>query len=58
MSGPNTTMRQAIATTLRDQMVRDLSIVVLGEDVGRHGGSFQVTAGLQEQFGAGSSTCP
>jgi len=47
----DSTMRQAIATTLRDQMVKDSSIVVLGEDVGRHGGSFQVTAGLQEQFG-------
>jgi pyruvate dehydrogenase E1 component beta subunit len=46
------TMRQAIAETLREHMLADPTIVVLGEDVGRHGGSFQVTAGLQEEFGS------
>jgi pyruvate/2-oxoglutarate/acetoin dehydrogenase E1 component len=52
-------MRQAIAETLREHMLADPTIVVLGEDVGRHGGSFQVTAGLQEEFGSrlGCSTC-
>lgn len=52
MSSTVMTMRQAIAMTLRGQMSKDESIVVLGEDIGRHGGSFQVTAGLQEEFGS------
>lgn len=46
------TMRQAITDTLRTRMLADPTIVVLGEDVGRHGGSFQVTAGMQEEFGS------
>lgn len=51
MSSTTVTMRQAITDTLRAHMQSDRTIVVLGEDVGRHGGSFQVTAGLQEEFG-------
>jgi len=52
MTATDRTMRQAITETLRERMAADPSIIVLGEDVGRHGGSFQVTAGLQEEFGA------
>jgi pyruvate dehydrogenase E1 component beta subunit len=33
-------------------MGRDTRIVILGEDVGREGGVFRVTDGLQEKFGA------
>jgi pyruvate/2-oxoglutarate/acetoin dehydrogenase E1 component len=33
-------------------MERDPSVLVLGEDVGRLGGVFRATAGLQERFGA------
>lgn len=45
------TMRQAISGTLQKLMEEDARIIVLGEDVGRHGGSFQVTAGLLDRFG-------
>jgi pyruvate dehydrogenase E1 component beta subunit len=45
-------MVQAINLALRQEMERDGRIVVLGEDVGRDGGVFRVTEGLQEQFGA------
>ncbi len=37
---------------LHVEMERDPSVLVLGEDVGRLGGVFRATAGLQERFGA------
>jgi pyruvate dehydrogenase E1 component beta subunit len=36
---------------LRLEMRRDPRVVVLGEDVGRFGGVFRATSGLQEEFG-------
>jgi pyruvate dehydrogenase E1 component beta subunit len=44
-------MLQAINLALREEMRRDSRIVVLGEDVGRLGGVFRVTEGLQKEFG-------
>lgn len=43
---------QAITDCLRVEMRRDDRVVVLGEDVGRFGGVFRATVGLQEEFGA------
>jgi 2-oxoisovalerate dehydrogenase E1 component beta subunit len=37
---------------LRVEMRRDPDVVVLGEDVGRFGGVFRATQGLQQEFGA------
>jgi len=45
-------MVEAINLALREEMDRDSRIVVLGEDVGREGGVFRVTDGLQERFGS------
>jgi pyruvate dehydrogenase E1 component beta subunit len=42
---------QAVNQALRDEMRRDPSVVVLGEDVGRFGGVFRATQGLFEEFG-------
>jgi pyruvate dehydrogenase E1 component beta subunit len=42
---------QAINLALRQEMERDDSVVVLGEDVGVDGGVFRVTDGLLEAFG-------
>jgi pyruvate dehydrogenase E1 component beta subunit len=42
---------QAVNDALRVEMRRDPRVVVLGEDVGRFGGVFHVTTGLQEEFG-------
>lgn len=42
---------QAINQTLQQQMAKDNSIVLLGEDIGKEGGVFRVTAGLQNEFG-------
>jgi len=44
-------MVEAINLALREEMERDNRVVVLGEDVGREGGVFRVTDGLQEKFG-------
>lgn len=44
-------MVQAINLALKEEMQRDESVVILGEDVGRDGGVFRVTEGLLELFG-------
>lgn len=43
---------QAINSGLRDAMRQDDDVVLMGEDIGRLGGVFRVTQGLQEEFGA------
>jgi pyruvate dehydrogenase E1 component beta subunit len=43
---------EAINSGLMAEMEKDPSVVVLGEDVGREGGVFRVTEGLQAKFGA------
>ena len=42
---------QAVNDALRLEMRRNQRVVVLGEDVGRFGGVFRATSGLQEEFG-------
>src|SRR6476661_6154900 len=49
---PQMTMVQAISDALRVSLRDDSRVVVLGEDVGRNGGVFRVTEGLQAEFGA------
>ncbi|MDQ3032686.1 MAG: alpha-ketoacid dehydrogenase subunit beta [Myxococcota bacterium] len=49
--GSQKTMVQAINEALRLEMRRDDRVVLLGEDVGRVGGVFRVTAGLWDEFG-------
>lgn len=45
------TMIQAINDAMRLAMQEDDRVIVLGEDVGRNGGVFRATEGLQELFG-------
>jgi pyruvate dehydrogenase E1 component beta subunit len=45
------TIAQAVRDAMRDEMARDKSVLVLGEDVGVDGGVFRATDGLLEQFG-------
>jgi 2-oxoisovalerate dehydrogenase E1 component beta subunit len=47
------TMAKALNEGLRSAMERDPRVVVMGEDVGRLGGVFRVTDGLQKDFGEG-----
>ncbi len=49
--GPRLTMQQAIKQTLEDEMSRDMTILVFGEDVGAFGGVHRVTDSLQARFG-------
>ena len=49
---PKVTMVEAIAMAQAWELAHDASVVVLGEDVGRSGGVFRATAGLQQRFGA------
>jgi 2-oxoisovalerate dehydrogenase E1 component beta subunit len=42
---------QAIREGLAEEMRSDETVMVMGEDVGRAGGVFRVTQGLQEEFG-------
>jgi 2-oxoisovalerate dehydrogenase E1 component beta subunit len=45
------TFIESVRTTLAEEMRRDESIVVLGEDVGKKGGVFLATDGLYDEFG-------
>ena len=45
------TLIESVRETLRSEMRRDESIVVLGEDVGKKGGVFLATDGLYDEFG-------
>ena len=45
------TYREALNQALAEEMRRDESVIVLGEDVALYGGSFKVTKGLLEEFG-------
>ena len=44
-------MIEAINDCFHTELARDDSVLVMGEDVGRAGGVFRATAGLQERFG-------
>ncbi len=44
-------MVKAINSALKEEMERDKTVMVLGEDVGADGGVFRVTDGLIDQFG-------
>jgi pyruvate dehydrogenase E1 component beta subunit len=42
---------EAVNAALREEMQRDERVMILGEDVGRAGGVFRATEGLQKLFG-------
>ncbi len=46
-----TTYIQAINEALKDEMRRDDSVFMIGEDIGRYGGLFRVTRNLFDEFG-------
>ncbi len=49
---PSKTVVESIRDTLRDEMIRDERVIIMGEDVGQQGGVFLATEGLYQQFGA------
>ncbi len=48
---PKLNMVQAINLALHQEMQRDDSVLVLGQDIGVNGGVFRITEGLIEKFG-------
>jgi 2-oxoisovalerate dehydrogenase E1 component len=48
---PGVNIRNAVNMALREGLQRDKRVVIFGEDVGKNGGVFQVTRGLQDEFG-------
>jgi len=48
---PTLNIIQAVNDALRQEMRRDPTVVILGEDVGKFGGVFRASQGLQEEFG-------
>ena len=45
------TMGKALTAGLRQAMLDDPKVVLMGEDIGKLGGVFRVTEGLQAEFG-------
>src|SRR5919202_927693 len=48
---PVITYRQALTEALREEMTSDENVFLLGEEIGRFGGSYKVTEGLLDEFG-------
>ncbi len=48
---PGVNIRNAVNMALREGLKGDKRVVIFGEDVGENGGVFQVTRGLQDEFG-------
>ncbi|WP_136716572.1 alpha-ketoacid dehydrogenase subunit beta [Halorientalis salina] len=48
---PEKSMRHAINDALSEELARDDSAYLIGEDIGKAGGSFAVTRGLHDEFG-------
>ncbi len=47
----NITFAQAVRTAIREEMRRDETVILFGEDVGQYGGVYGATTGLQREFG-------
>jgi pyruvate dehydrogenase E1 component beta subunit len=45
------TYREAMRQAIREALIRDPRVFLMGEDVGRYGGCFAVSRGLLEEFG-------
>lgn len=48
----NLSMRDALRAALHEEMLRDETVFVMGEEVGRWQGTHRVTRGLYDEFGA------
>ena len=45
------TVREALNAAMREEMGRDASVCIMGEEVGEYNGAYKVTRGLLDQFG-------
>jgi pyruvate dehydrogenase E1 component beta subunit len=46
------TFRQALHDTLREELLRDENVFLMGEEIGIFEGSYKITAGLLKEFGS------
>lgn len=46
------TFRQALHDALREELLRDENVFLMGEEIGNFEGSYKITAGLLKEFGA------
>ena len=49
------TMREALNQALREEMLRDENVFLMGEEVAAYQGAYKVTKGLLEELGAKAS---
>ena len=49
---PVMTIREAVSQALWEEMERDPNVIILGEEVGVWGGTYAVTKGFYDHFGA------
>ena len=45
------TYREALREAMREEMIRDERVIVIGEDIDGYGGTYAVTKGLADEFG-------
>ncbi|HID17092.1 TPA: alpha-ketoacid dehydrogenase subunit beta, partial [Candidatus Bathyarchaeota archaeon] len=45
------TYAEAIRETLREALLNDPKVFLIGEDIGAYGGAFKITQGFLEEFG-------
>jgi len=46
------TLVRALGEAMREEIIRDDAVIIIGEEVGLYGGCFRVTEGLFEEFGS------
>ena len=49
--GTKTSYREAMREALREALKRDPRVILMGEDIGRYGGSYAVSKGFLDEFG-------
>ena len=52
------TYREALRRALDDELARDESVLLMGEEIGRFEGSYKVTAGLWQKYGPAACARP
>ena len=56
------TVREALGQAMRQEMHRDKSVLIMGEEVAQYQGAYKITQGLLEEFGPlntiGQPNCP
>ena len=48
---PEITYREAVKQAIREELLHDDRVLMLGEDIAEFGGTFKVSLGLLEEFG-------